>query len=484
MVYSYTPTYYSTLHDSITSICKNILPFSFKKKRLPAIAAAEQRLSKQQTDNLKWQQESFHQILNLMGLCKEGILGEPEVSAFRSHLLETLIAAPVDHEHPPILRDKLIFLQELLYAKCISEEEYHSSKRPLLQRLAVQGGEIEARNVIVGSKIEISDEEWSVIDLKDDKEESMNSKPKPKPKQKAAMKQIKGAAASALGFARSEKIKEENLKPFNPSQSTENPFWSESKSILMAESLGPEPSVKVEKQSGGEKPKRKPFRSLFQTEASEEKEKSGKKQWGFDGFKKWKKSDSDDETAPLSLAEKSDGKETYREPIGEGPDTKQIKKKLLPNGAPSDFFVDKVLGENIKKELLQIQTKLGEKNSSVEFTDDQIEAISTRLPVDKADLKKFFPKQWCDRYGDVVLDVVRKEFKQHVAEMGNSSRGGKDKHEKYSKKWETFDDVEEDDDENCHPNLFAQSTKQDTKGYHGMNTSIDKGFKYNPFFDV
>nr|GMC61232.1 Uveal autoantigen with coiled-coil domains and ankyrin repeats isoform 1 [Ipomoea batatas] len=477
MVYSYTPTYYSTLHDSITSLCKNMLPFSFKKRRVPAIAAAEQRLSKQQTDNLKWQQDSFHQILNLMGLCKEGILGESEVSAFRSHLLETLIAAPVDHEHPSILRDKLIFLQDLLYAKCISEEEYHSSKRPLLQRLAVQGGEIEARNVIVGSKKEISDEEWSVIDLKDDKEESTNSKPKSK--QNAAMKQIKGAA-SALGFARSEKMKEENQKPFNPSQSTENPFWSESKSILMAESSGPEPSVKVEKQSGGEKPKRKPFRSLFQTEPSEEKEKSGKKQWGFDGFKKWKKSDSDDETAPLSLAEKSDGKETYpdqllvTEPIGEGPDTKQIKKKLLPNGAPSDFFVDKVLGENIKKELLQIQTKLDEKNSSVQFTDDQIEAISTRLPVDKADLKKFFPKQWCDRYGDVVLDVVRKEFKQHVAEMGNS-RG--------AKKWETFDE-EEDDDENCHPNLFAHSKQ----GKYGMQTStttsIDKGFKYNPFFDV
>nr|GMC97316.1 Uveal autoantigen with coiled-coil domains and ankyrin repeats isoform 1 [Ipomoea batatas] len=478
MVYSYTPTYYSTLHDSITSLCKNMLPFSFKKRRVPAIAAAEQRLSKQQTDNLKWQQESFHQILNLMGLCKEGILGESEVSAFRSHLLETLIAAPVDHEHPSILRDKLIFLQDLLYAKCISEEEYHSSKRPLLQRLAVQGGEIEARNVIVGSKKEISDEEWSVIDLKDDKEESTNSKPKSK--QNAAMKQIKGAA-SALGFARSEKIKEENQKPFNPSQSTENPFWSESKSILMAESSGPEPSVKVEKQSGGEKPKRKPFRSLFQTEPSEEKEKSGKKQWGFDGFKKWKKSESDDETAPLSLAEKSDGKEAYpdqllvTEPIGEGPDTKQIKKKLLPNGAPSDFFVDKVLGENIKKELLQIQTKLDEKNSSVQFTDDQIEAISTRLPVDKADLKKFFPKQWCDRYGDVVLDVVRKEFKQHVAEMGNS-RG--------AKKWETFDE-EEDDDENCHPNLFAHSKQ----GKYGMQTSttttsIDKGFKYNPFFDV
>lgn len=108
MVYSYTPTYYSTLHDSITSLCKTILPFNFKKRRLPA---AEQKLSKLQSDNLKWQQDSFHQMLNLMGLHKEGILAENEVSAFRSHLLETLIASPSEQEQPVILRDKLLFLQ-------------------------------------------------------------------------------------------------------------------------------------------------------------------------------------------------------------------------------------------------------------------------------------------------------------------------------------------------------------------------------------
>lgn len=98
-------------------------------------------------------------------------------------------------------------------------------------------------------------------------------------------------------------------------------------------------------------------------------------------------------------------------------------------------------------------------------------------------------RQWCDRYGDVVLDVVRKEFKQHVAEMGNS-RGiiSKEKHEHSSKKWETFDG--EDDDENCHPNLFAPQgnslhPKQGTKSDRmHTSTSIDKGFKYNPFFDV
>lgn len=111
MVYTYTPTYYTSLQDSITSICKTILPFSLKKRRHPAIAAAEQRLSKQQSDNLKWQQDSFHHILNLIGLSKEGIVPANEVSTFRTHLLDTLVASPADHEPPSILRDKLIFLQ-------------------------------------------------------------------------------------------------------------------------------------------------------------------------------------------------------------------------------------------------------------------------------------------------------------------------------------------------------------------------------------
>lgn len=77
--------------------------------------------------------------------------------------------------------------------------------------------------------------------------------------------------------------------------------------------------------------------------------KSAKKQWGFDGFKKWKKNDSDDETAPLPLNNERSDSESYLgschlvdTPIGEGPDTKLIKRKLHSNGSPSDFFIDKV----------------------------------------------------------------------------------------------------------------------------------------------
>ncbi|KAK4374886.1 hypothetical protein RND71_005563 [Anisodus tanguticus] len=292
-------------------------------------------------------------------------------------------------------------------------------------------------------------------------------------KQNSALKQIKGAA-SVFGFAKHGKIKEERgiLNPVSENHSlsernelgvsTENPFWntkndSETKSILMVESLPNEP-MKVKKQKKPFKglfgvddqhpaKQKKPFKGLFgvddqhraEPESEGKSSKSGKKlTWGFDGFKKWKKNDSEDETAPLSLNEKSDGGGTYlgqlvAEPVGGGgPDTKQIKRKFYPNGAPSDFFVDKVLGDSIKKELSRIQTEHGAKNSSVELT------------------------TWCDRYGDVVLDVVRKEFKNHVGEMGGNMKGiTREEKQQNSKRWTTFDDYDYDDDENCHPNLFA-----------------------------
>lgn len=256
----------------------------------------------------------------------------------------------------------------MLYAKCISEEEYHSSKRPLLQRLAVQGAEIEARDVIVANSKEVkenSEEEWSVIDLKDEKKENSCSRTKVK-NNSSAMKQIKGAA-SVFGFASSHKKYREEKSIFDLEAqlsvhnrndvmlcSKENPFWnkgkdSEMQSILMQETMPNELCSN----------KRKPFRTLFHRDQKESGEnvadveekgssKSVKKQWGFEGFKKWKKNDSDDETAPLPLNEKSDS-EAYlgscklvSSPVGEGPNTREIKKKLHSNGSSSDFFIDKV----------------------------------------------------------------------------------------------------------------------------------------------
>ncbi|KMT03593.1 hypothetical protein BVRB_8g192660 [Beta vulgaris subsp. vulgaris] len=490
MGYTYTPAYYSSLQDSITSICKTILPFSFKKRRL---TAAEQKLSKQQSDNLKWQQNSYHQILNMMGLQKEGILAETEVSAFRTHLLDTLIASKGPHnEQPSILRDKLLFLQELLYAKCISAEDYHASKRPLLQRLAVQGAELEARDVIVGGQKQpekSEEEEWSVIDLKD--EQSLINKDNSSSNNKSkhgvsAVKHIKDAA-SVFGFGSFQKLgktKEQksifdlpaassNQFPVDNASSNhnqtpdDNPFWndthkeseSETKSIFMSDiSLTSSDSDKFgeEQCHGVEKGKRGAFRALFQGDKSDEREaKLAKKQWGFDGLKKWKRSnveDDESETIPMPLSERStDVGGVYMQ----GPDTKQIRRKLISDGSSSGFYIDKVVGNNIKKELSRIQSELSSTNPNFQFSNDQMDAISTKLPVDKSDLKQFFPKSWCERYGDVVLDVVKKEFKDHVGEMENMRKTTLERRYTSSKRWTTFED-----DENCHPNRVSPANSK------------------------
>lgn len=270
----------------------------------------------------------------------------------------------------------------------------------MLQRLAVQGAEIETRDVIVGAtnnSKENSEEEWSDIDLKDEqcliKKESSNSKHKSK--RSSALKQIKGASSvlSHISPYKPGKSKEEksifdsvaeNLRSGHHQtassgfamnemgKSMENPFWNtnlkekenENKTILMSESVPIEPTK--EEVGSTEKAKRKPFRTLFHKEQREEGHGGGgggngldsssearvlkpsKKQWGFEGFKKWKRNDSEDEAAPLPLNERSDSKgyvptsQFVASPVGEGPDTKQIKKKLHSDGSSSDFFIDKV----------------------------------------------------------------------------------------------------------------------------------------------
>ncbi|XP_051150479.1 uncharacterized protein LOC127264924 isoform X2 [Andrographis paniculata] len=387
MVYTYTPTYYTSLHDSITSICKTILPFPFKKhRRMPAIAAAEHRLSKQQSDNLKWQQESFHQILNLIGLSNEGIIPNDDVSSFRTHLLETILTPPpVDHEPPPVLRDKLIFLQELFLAKCISEDEYHSSKRPLLQRLAVQGAVIGTKDVIIGTQI--CDKDWSFIDLKEDR-----------------MVPIKLESKKSNGVG----IPKDRIG-VSVLSSTENPFWVdsstekeiESKSILMTESSPPE-SIENGK---------KKINALFQKNRNDEKAKSMKKSglWGFNRLVKWKKNDSEDETMLLSLTENS--------------------KKPCPNA---------------KEELTVVEPKNN-------FRDDRI---------DDDNRKKLFTEP--------RRDLCKDNIGQHD-----------------SIEWTRFDD----EDENAHPNVVhrhdrRQSSAKQPARLSINNSSIDKGFKYNPFFDM
>ena len=59
----------------------------------------------------------------------------------------------------------------------------------------------------------------------------------------------------------------------------------------------------------------------------------------------------------------------------------------------------------------------------------------------------------------MVLDVVKKEFKDHVGEMESMRNEVRERrisnnNNNNSKRWTTFDD---DENENFHPNLFAPS---------------------------
>ncbi|GAB4832741.1 hypothetical protein Ancab_006758 [Ancistrocladus abbreviatus] len=244
----------------------------------------------------------------------------------------------------------------------------------------------------------------------------------------------------------------------------------------MSESLTPK-SEKFGKGNGGGdnkgKVKKKKFLCLFHKEEKgghgdvnrleEGDSRSAGKPWGFDGSKKRKTGSNVKDETGLPIRMKSEGEDYCMGTtslVHEGPDTKQIKRKLHADGSASDFFIDKVLGDKIKKELSRIQSELSSKNPNLEFSNDQIDAISKKLPVDKVDLKKFFPKSWCDQYGDVVLGVVKKEFKEHVGEM-NTRAAATEKHA-ISTTWAKFEE-----DENCHPNLFQQ----------------EKCFSNNPFLE-
>ncbi|KAJ4778752.1 Uveal autoantigen with coiled-coil domains and ankyrin repeats isoform 1 [Rhynchospora pubera] len=417
MANTYKPAYYSSIQHSITSIYKSI--FKSSRRRL---LTDEQK----HAEALKWQQEQFHKMLHLIALHREGIVEETEVTAFRARLLESIAASPANQEPPCVIRDKLLFLQELLHSKCISNEEYHTFKRPLLQRLAILGEEINSLDIKIGNPEPVETtqkaaeetvqnpieeeekEEWSTIDLQDPATEN----PQEKPKHKNAIKQL--------------------IKPYKSSKNKEK---KENIVVLISKNEAKQSSLI------SEKGKRR------------EREGGEKKGWGLDGFKKWRRSGGQEEegTAPcLDQLERSDF--------------------LFDNAANSDS--DKVLGDNIKKELSWIKTELSATNRNLCFSDKQVEAISAKLPTDKSDLNSYFPKTWCARHGDNVLEVVQKEFKEHVSESSTTTFKPSNANTPidingYNKDWVHFDD----DLENFHPNLFTKGNE----GAHSRDSYV------NPF---
>ncbi|WVZ65836.1 hypothetical protein U9M48_015136 [Paspalum notatum var. saurae] len=480
MGYTYTPTYYSGLQDTIASLCKSILPSFRVGRRLTADQAASRRHAEQ----LKWQQESFHRILHLAALHREGIVPASDVAAFRGPMLAALVAPPQHHpEQPAVLRDKLLFLQELLYAKCVSAAEYNASKAPLVQRLAALGVVVDCPDA------EVSAEEWSEIDLRD---------PTPPPTAAAAADKPKHKAAFITPWkSRSKKDQDASSAPRPPL----GPVDQNASVLMVAESS---PSERVGKPDKG---KRRHLTAMFHggggngaenkepaagEEGADQKETlKGKKKssWGFDGIKKWKKAggcSSSEAAITVEQLERAPPRSSYNEcrleasPVAaaSGPDAKRAKTHTATgDGSVSELLRDKVLVENTKKELSRIQAELSSTNPNLSFSDKQIEAISTKLPVDKADLKPFFPKAWCDQHGDGVIIVAKKEFKEHVVEMEKR----RDTDITGCKGWATFED--DDLDDNFNPRASSQHQSDSVVKGKKVNESLTNSFT-NPFYSV
>lgn len=236
--YNYKPKYYTstpTFQEAMTSICKTILnPFK-PSNRLLLLPTA--RANKKHSDDLKWQQEAFHKILHLIALHSEGLVPITQVNAYRSQLLQSLISSSDSGDDPPdVLRGKLLFLQELLSAKCVSTEEYETAKRAL-----VEG------------------ERWSVVDLGDKDDVFAPSK-------KVAAAEETGRSWGFIGLGKTKK------KEFNESNST-----PEKRKRLRglfrktaSEAAGEGEAVKLNRCG------------------------SKRQQWGFNRLKKWKSSGEGD----------------------------------------------------------------------------------------------------------------------------------------------------------------------------------------------
>lgn len=367
-------------------------------------------------------------------------------------------------------------------AKCISSAEYNSTKRPLVQRLAALGivvdcPDADAAGGVAAGSTRSSAEEWSEIDLRDPAPATAASD---KPKHKAFVSAWKSRGK-----------KEQDSRP--PLAQVDQNHAS----VLMAESSPSEAAPPGKAEKG----KRRHLTAMFHNggenkePAAEEGavEKGGmksrkKSSWGFDGLKKWKKAgggSNEDATAAGEGApprsSHSDCRLEASPAIAASPDAKRAKKKLHPastggNVSAADLANDKVLVEETKKELSRIQAELSSTNRNLNFSDQQIEAISTRLPVDKSDLKTFFPKAWCDQHGDGVIDAAQKEFKGHVEEIEKQ----REEDITGSEGWEAaFRDSHEED--NFNPRAFSQhhSAGQGEK----VHESLGSEHFTNPFYD-
>ncbi|KAJ7528094.1 hypothetical protein O6H91_16G083500 [Diphasiastrum complanatum] len=507
----------------------------------------EKRQALQQADNLKWQQEMFHRILKMMGLCQEGLVDKAELKLFRLKLLDRVTSLHADGEWADFTRDKLLFLQDLLYSRCISEEDYHEAKRPLLLRLAEQGAVIDSNDVLLScsaQRVTItrpsrpatrtrSSEEAFTENFDTDNTADAEIVPEKKLHRHGRKRSAMRLFAKAVSKFRPRKQLPQDHKAQHPVEVAEtiersdsrnpedcpdrdapvppqmrygsphlpsptwiyNPFCDDtalpdlrecvsserdcleeseplpngpasppsyydtperSASPAQAEAFSSSPprtsppsassassskrlklsnlitdficKIRGDQPSDGKSSVSKHEDSQVQDEelSSRNRQRLGRLRHSkmLHNEDSFDSEDGDDhlntssDSIPHGLQGKRDSNEV--------PDIVKWKRRVLAKHASSNPFTEKIVEENIKRELLRIRAEMSRTNTEVTFTDDQIDAIATRLPVDKAELLRFFPRSWCDSYGDIVLAVVEREYQGHVDQRERFRRARKE----------------------------------------------------------
>ncbi|KAH7315413.1 hypothetical protein KP509_21G048200 [Ceratopteris richardii] len=510
----------------------------------------EMKRAIQHSENIKWQQDSFHRILYILCLSKEGLASQQQLESCKRQVLAFLESMHPEGEWPEFTRDKLLFLQDLLYSSCISEAEYHASKKPLIRRLADQGAILDAEDFIFDSSLEKDTKltrsksgvrTVSSRKIKDHcivRSDTMRTQlcqtdsgdASSKPSTPSPLKQVMGAVCrfnknpSSRSINASPKTDKESSssrvpcapdfpKPehgpareppsplhVNQQKVPELPVSSQSEeeigpALVVASSVddvkdgdicnlqsspmtihtydrmadegdpllgraSPVPSNNKSPAGGTPSRLRNVFKGLISKkviwvnadtekncktpdsakklsiDGQEEKDSPATKgrMWGFEKLRVPRKLQFEQDENSHSIVSQVEtgtlsdiplGKPQANEESAELLGSAVTKKKLrkLPSPCkPSDFIIDKVLGENIKNELSRIRAEMNKEQPGQIFSNEQIDAIATKLPMDKVELRKFFPLTWCERYGDIVLDVVQKEFKEHVNEMQKLAR--------------------------------------------------------------
>ncbi|XP_024541466.1 uncharacterized protein LOC9656315 [Selaginella moellendorffii] len=127
----------------------------------------------------------------MKGLFQEGLVSESDVTSLRQKILDNIDVCYDGGEYPQVTRDKLLFLQELLCARCISEEEYPAVKKSLLYRLAAQGAEINASDIVLSCPAATASAPTSPVRARMKNAESTGDDPREKLKDEAMQRVAK-----------------------------------------------------------------------------------------------------------------------------------------------------------------------------------------------------------------------------------------------------------------------------------------------------